>query len=159
MTMDYFQDGSETNIIIYSIHGGTVPSGLHDLFSIERSNQFSIKAIDLASADGRYVSVALGANGASVPREYALHQNYPNPFNPETIISLELPFGGRARLSVYNILGRKVITLLDEELAAGTHTVLWDGADESGQAVASGVYLYRLETETVTLSRKMMLLK
>jgi len=159
MTMDYFQDGRETNIIIYSIHGGTVPAGVHDLFSIERSNQFSIKAIDLASADGRYVSVAFGANGASVPLEYALHQNYPNPFNPETIISLELPFGGRARLSVYNILGRKVITLLDEELASGTHSVLWDGADESGHAVASGVYLYRLETETVTLSRKMMLLK
>ena len=134
-------------------------TSIHDLFSIEGSNQFSIRAIDLASADGRYVSVAFGASGASRPQEYALHQNYPNPFNPETIISLDLPLEGRARLCVYNILGRKVITLLDEELTAGTHTVLWDGADESGQAVASGIYLYRLETETVTLSRKMMLLK
>ena len=159
MTMDYFQNGNETNIIIYSFHGGMMPPGIHDLFSIGGSNQFSIRAIDLASADGRYVSVALGANGANFPHGYALRQNYPNPFNPETIISLDLPLADRARLCVYNILGRKVITLLDEELSAGTHTVLWDGADESGRAVASGIYLYRLETETVTLSRKMMLLK
>ena len=118
-----------------------------------------IEKLDMSTADGRLVTPALSRTDALLPDEYTLDQNYPNPFNPETNISFGLPEAGEARLVVYNILGRKVRTLLDEYYPAGTHTVTWDATDDYGSTVASGVYFYRLETEATTLSHKMMLLK
>ncbi|MEK6650364.1 MAG: T9SS type A sorting domain-containing protein, partial [Bacteroidota bacterium] len=76
---------------------------------------------------------------AAVPHTFALFQNHPNPFNPSTEIRFDIPARSIVRLSVYNMLGQKVATLVDGELAAGFHTATWQGG------MASGVYLYRLE--------------
>ncbi len=98
--------------------------------------------------------------GASGPRAYALHANVPNPFNPHTLIRYELPAPSSVTLRIFDASGRVVRTLASSETrGAGAHTVWWDGANDRGEAVASGAYFYRLEAGGETLSRKMMLLK
>ncbi|MBD3401630.1 DUF4397 domain-containing protein, partial [candidate division GN15 bacterium] len=99
------------------------------------------------------------AQGNTVPDDYALAQNYPNPFNPTTVISFTMPSAGTARIEVFNILGHKVATPFDGTAAAGTTEVVWDGRSDTGRPVASGVYFYRLTTDTYTDTKKMMLLK
>lgn len=95
----------------------------------------------------------------SLPGSFRLGQNYPNPFNPSTVIPFELAHSGRANVTLFNILGQAVVTLLDRYLPTGSHEVVWDGRDQNGQRVASGVYLYQLKTETVTAVKKMLLLE
>jgi hypothetical protein len=95
----------------------------------------------------------------SLPASFVLDQNYPNPFNPTTTISFSLPEASDITLAVYNILGRRVTMLADGSFPAGTHMVSWGGRDDRGKAAASGIYLYRLQTDEFSLSRKMLLLK
>jgi len=94
-----------------------------------------------------------------LPNRFALDQNYPNPFNPSTNINFRLPTASFVDLSVYNILGRKIMTLAGGMYRAGNYTITWDGCDEAGCAVAGGVYFYRLRAGGADLSRKMLLLK
>ena len=95
----------------------------------------------------------------AVPEEIGLTQNYPNPFNPSTTISFSLPVDESVTLSVYDITGRLVSTLIDGSLSAGYHDVTWDGRDMYGSSVSAGLYIYTLQTEGVSLNRKMMLMK
>ena len=159
MTMVHFQDDENLRILIYSMEGASIPAGENEIFTADGINDYTIEAVDLASADGRYVSVALGGVPVNVPGDFVLHQNYPNPFNPDTRIAFDLPQAGRVELVVYNVLGRRITTLASGTFTAGTHEVMWDGRDESGASVSSGVYFYRLETPPGTISRKMVLLK
>jgi len=92
-------------------------------------------------------------------REIVIKGNYPNPFNPSTDISFILPQSAHVRLDVFNIAGRRVATLVDGRLESDEHQIHWDGRDESGQPVSSGIYFYRLESDGISLSRKMLLLK
>ncbi|MCK4856596.1 MAG: T9SS type A sorting domain-containing protein, partial [candidate division Zixibacteria bacterium] len=85
--------------------------------------------------------------------------NYPNPFNPSTVIEFALPRTRQVELSVFNLLGQRVTTLVDEELSPGAYRVTWDGRDLYGNEAASGVYFYRLRTEDWVETRKMTLLK
>lgn len=94
-----------------------------------------------------------------VPSEYSLLQNYPNPFNPETQISYKLSAGGFTSLSVYDLLGREIKTLVSKEQSAGLYTVSWNGKNEFGNSVPSGVYMYTLKTGNFYESRKMILMK
>jgi hypothetical protein len=98
-------------------------------------------------------------NAESAPALLSLGQNYPNPFNPKTSISFALPQAGETRLAVYSASGQQVAILQDGPLAAGQHTVVWNGQDDAGRAVGTGVYFYRLEAEDLSLTRKMLLLK
>ncbi len=94
-----------------------------------------------------------------IPQEYSLAQNSPNPFNPSTNIQFEIPKAGHIRLMVYNVLGQAVRTLQDKKLQAGKHSVIFDGTDNNGMKIASGIYFYKLETEDFSQSKKMILLK
>jgi len=96
---------------------------------------------------------------AGLPQEYGLHQNFPNPFNPLTTIAFSLPRAVGVKLTVFNIEGQLVRTLLDGMMGAGIHMVTWDGHDQDNLAVSSGVYFYRLETASFTGTRKMLLLR
>jgi hypothetical protein len=89
-----------------------------------------------------------------LPSGFALNQNYPNPFNPATAIEFHLPVRSRVEITVYNVLGQRVATLLDRELPPGSHSVTWDA-----DGYASGVYFYRLATDGRVQTRKMILLK
>ncbi|HOX86188.1 MAG TPA: Ig-like domain-containing protein [bacterium] len=117
-----------------------------------------------------YKLVDLGANGVQsehgpivaqlpLPTEVRLTQNYPNPFNPQTTISFELPKTMRVALAVFNVTGQFVSSLYEGELTAGYHDVVWNGTDQHGISVPSGVYLYRLVTQEHTMTRKLLLSK
>ncbi|HEU4365260.1 MAG TPA: FlgD immunoglobulin-like domain containing protein [Candidatus Krumholzibacteria bacterium] len=95
------------------------------------------------------------------PRAYrtSLSQNYPNPFNPQTAIGFSLKERGRVQLSIYDVSGALVRELVNEDRDRGSHSEVWDGRDGRGNALASGVYFYRLQTADATFSRKMVLLK
>jgi hypothetical protein len=95
-----------------------------------------------------------------VPTEFSLKQNYPNPFNPSTTIKFGLPTQASVTMEIYNMLGVKVRTLIQGEvMSAGIHQMEWNGKDNAGVSVTSGVYLYRINAGTFQVSKKMMLLK
>ncbi len=94
-----------------------------------------------------------------LPTEFSLLQNFPNPFNPQTQISYSLPLGCAVRLTVHNILGQTVRTLVDTYEEAGFRSVQWDGTDQLGRSVSSGVYFYRLEAGSYLEIRKMLKLQ
>ena len=99
-------------------------------------------------------------NAVVLPKQFTLGRNYPNPFNPETIIPVALPRAANITLKVYNILGKEVKTIYQAPLEAGRHLLSWDGKNEIGNDVVTGVYLYRFTTGTgVSLSGKMILLR
>lgn len=93
------------------------------------------------------------------PENVSLFQNYPNPFNQETVIKYFLPWDCEVKLSVYNLLGERVRTLVDQRRSGGNYEIRWDGKDDQGIELASGVYLYRLQAGKFTQSNKMLLLK
>ncbi len=93
------------------------------------------------------------------PSSFALGQNWPNPFNISTSISFDLPVEAQVSLVVYNLLGQKVVTLMDAYANAGHHIVNWDGRSSSGEVVSSGIYFYRIRTDAFTETKRMMLLK
>ena len=95
-------------------------------------------------------------SSASLPRQFDLRQNYPNPFNPVTVISFDLPEACDVRLEIYNILGQKVESLVNDHLDAGTYSIIWDSRNSH---VPSGVYFYKIQAGTHVDSRKMLLLK
>ncbi len=100
-----------------------------------------------------------GVNEGATPTVLAVSGNYPNPFNPSTKINFDLPRDGRVSLEIYDSSGRRVATLLDEVLAAGSHHEFWHGQDASGRAVASGVYMAQLRIGQDVASHRMMLIK
>ena len=95
----------------------------------------------------------------STPAHFKLERNYPNPFNPETVIKFTLAQDCQVTLKVYNILGQVVNTVVDEMLPAGGHSVIWNGKNEQGRDVASGVYFYRIKADDFESIQKMTLLR
>ena len=93
------------------------------------------------------------------PLSYGLGQNYPNPFNPVTQIVYQVPESGQVRLVVYNLLGQEVRRLVEGRVSAGFYQAVWDGRDDRGRSVSSGLYFYRMEAEDFSQVRKMVLLK
>lgn len=93
------------------------------------------------------------------PETFALSQNYPNPFNPETEIKYQLPVESYVVLKIFNLLGQEVRTLVEGKKGAGYYTALWDAKDNSGNDVASGVYIYRMVVGDYIEIRKMILIR
>ena len=99
------------------------------------------------------------AGDETIPREYRLSQNYPNPFNPTTVIHYDLPQSGEVSLSIYNLLGQKIKTLVRGYQSAGRYDVEWRGDNDRGTLVGSGVYIYRFESGDYQRTLKMILMK
>jgi len=96
---------------------------------------------------------------AELPTSFALLQNYPNPFNPSTVITYHVPQDCDMALEIFNMLGERIATLQSGSVTAGRYTVVWNGLNESKNQVPSGIYFYRLKTDSFTQVRKMILLK
>ncbi|MFQ5627361.1 MAG: SBBP repeat-containing protein [bacterium] len=94
-----------------------------------------------------------------LPEDFALYQNYPNPFNPSTIIRFDLPNASDVKVTIFNVLGQQVKVLTDRKYAAGQHQLKWNGLDRAGLVVASGIYIYRIESGSRIFSRKMLLVR
>jgi hypothetical protein len=95
-----------------------------------------------------------GDDGSGLPQTFALEQNYPNPFNPTTTIKFALPEASEVKIDVYNLLGQKVMTLVNERMLAGFHEANFDA-----QNLASGIYLYRIEAADFVSTKKMTFIK
>lgn len=106
-----------------------------------------------------WVATGVNDNPIMAPIAFALNQNYPNPFNPSTVISFSLAEKGQANISVFDLLGRHVKTLAAREMSSGAHEVIWNGSDDAGREVASGVYLYKLNASGQSQVRRMTLLR
>ena len=103
--------------------------------------------------------VALKNEQKLIPQNYSLSQNYPNPFNPETIIDFGLPKNSKVEICIFNLQGQKIVTLTKSFQNAGYHKIKWDGNDENGFPVSSGVYLYQLKAGNSIAVKKMALLR
>ena len=143
------------------------------LFCDGTDGDFGIADISPCAPDNNTCSALIGAFDVAcimtdqdteqgqdiMPGQFELMQNWPNPFNPSTIIEYSLPTASAVRVEVYNMLGQRIVTLVDAEQSAGKYTIRWDGVDSNGKGVASGIYLYRIAANGFVSSKKMMLLK
>ncbi|HDY75364.1 MAG TPA: T9SS type A sorting domain-containing protein [Candidatus Marinimicrobia bacterium] len=109
---------------------------------------------DIGADETDIISGIEPVSTTTIPNDYNLYQNYPNPFNPSTTIEFALPAPGFVTLSIFNILGEKVATLVSENLVAGNYKYHWNA-----KGMTSGVYLYKLEAGNNILVRKMILLR
>jgi len=98
-------------------------------------------------------------NNAQIPKEYILNQNYPNPFNPVTTLRYDLPEQSDVTITIYNMLGRKVKTLVNPTQDAGFKSMIWDATNDYGKPVSAGVYLYQIQAGEFVQTKKMVLLK
>ncbi len=147
-------------ILIYSDDGARMPSGYNSFLEIDNKAKFDIDEIQLSSADGYLLKTEITGNKNDIqPKDFVLIQNYPNPFNPTTELAFSLPRAGDVTLTIYNVLGQEVKRLAEGTFTAGDHSVVWDGRDNEGRAVSSGVYFYRLAAENFMTEKKMLLLK
>jgi hypothetical protein len=94
-----------------------------------------------------------------VPVTFELGDNYPNPFNPSTHIQFGVPNNGNVKLLIYNMMGQRIRTLLDEDRGPGRYDVVWDATDDAGRFVGSGIYFYQLRTPAAIVTKEMLLLK
>jgi hypothetical protein len=132
----------------------------HEYLTIKDSvSGFILKTVDLIGGETTSTDVIDPDLPAAIPSEFILHQNHPNPFNPSTEISFELPRRSEVRLTIYNILGQKIIKLLNGSFPVGRHEVSWDGIDASGYPVAAGIYFYQLQAGEFVQTKKMALVK
>jgi len=95
----------------------------------------------------------------NTPKNYRLLQNYPNPFNPSTTIEFQLPQSSFVTLAVYNVRGQLIRTIVKQKMPAGSHSIIWDGKNESGERVGSGVYVYRIQAGDFQKTKKMLLIR
>jgi len=108
---------------------------------------------------GSFSKIFSNFSGEVIPKIYLLYQNYPNPFNPVTTIRYQVPEDVHVTLEVFNFLGQKVRTLVNEFKAEGYYPVVWDSKDDYNQTLPSGIYYYRLTTDKFTATKKLVLLK
>jgi hypothetical protein len=108
-----------------------------------------------AFSTGSVVSV----EEAVIPNTFELMQNYPNPFNPSTQINFSIPVNGFVTLKIYDLLGKEIKTLINSEYSAGSHSMQWNGDDNLGNKVSTGIYVYRMTSGNFASSKKMLLIK
>ncbi len=137
----------------------------HNIRDVGTPGSFPARVIHLRNIIQNFLGIPLSHTGFDGAPQYAnaLEPNYPNPFNPSTHIAFEIKTQGRVTLRIYNVAGQLVRTLINEELAAGRYESrpfnVWDGTNDAGQEVGSGVYFYRLTATNFTQTRKLVLLK
>jgi len=161
MSLKYSDENGILKVLVYSLEKGVkIPAGIENIFAIPIQGDGAIRLTDVQLSD-YYGNLMLVKTEAPpiLPTAFALHQNYPNPFNAATTIIYELPAAGHVTIDVFNVLGQKVATLMDAEETAGIHSAVWNGTDERGNVVSSGMYLYRMTSRDFTAERKMVLLK
>lgn len=143
IAFDYMRDGDMVTIAAAAIEGS-------ELFRV--NGMSDAPEVVSAKLNGAEAMVA-------VPMSFDLHQNTPNPFNPSTTITFSLPESAPVTLAIYDVNGRMVRTLVSGERAAGLHEVVWNGMDDNGRAVASGVYVYRLTAGEKIATQRLALIR
>ncbi len=161
LTPRYRVGDDESRLLIAPMKlGAAIPAGRVELarFAVTTPNAIKIAEADAASYQGYPLAVALASGAPGIPQLFELAQNYPNPFNATTMIRLSIPCASDYTLSIYDVTGRKVRQFSGRS-EPGIVQVMWDGADERGNPVASGIYLYRATAGEQHSTRKMVLVK
>jgi hypothetical protein len=135
------------------VPGVTIDFTLSNILANDNEGQ----TYTLAAEDLKLTGVAESPN-QNIPNYFNLYANYPNPFNPATHIAYDLPEELKVRIEVFDLLGRQVCTLVDETKQAGKYLVTWNGRDQSGKVVSSGIYMYRITAGTYSATRTMVFL-
>ena len=163
-TLTLSNPATDGTVLILKCQGNCTIDGAIDLVGMGASE--STSGFNLLDSDDHFGANGTNNSGGSaapiipLPESYALNQNYPNPFNPKTTIKYELPNSGDISLKIYNVTGQLVKTLVDNHKEAGYHTIEWNGDDENGRSVASGIYIYRLiNNEGIVNTKKMIMVK
>jgi len=94
-----------------------------------------------------------------IPGQYALHQNYPNPFNPVTTVRYDLPENSLVTITIYDMLGKEISTIVNEYQDAGYKSIVWNATNDYGQSISAGIYIYQIKTKDFVQTKKMILLK
>jgi hypothetical protein len=127
-------------------------------FSVEFRNDASVRHLNLVVGTPSFAR-AHGDSSSAEPRDFALYQNYPNPFNPHTVITYTLPEPVRVLVEIYDVVGRRVRTLVDQEQRPGRYEIQWDARSDNGRQLSSGVYFYRMRAGPFTTVRKAVLMR
>ncbi len=149
----YAMNYSENDNIVIRARGGFGYAVAEQVVQIEKTTAQDLNAISLMKDNGS------GAASSPIITTYGLRQNYPNPFNPSTAIRYQIPKTGRVSVRIYNSAGQLVKTLVDATQQPNHYEVVWDGKNDNGEAVVSGVYFYRLESGDFGQTNKMVMLK
>ena len=161
---NHIPDQNDGSMGMNQIYGG-YSFDLYDPVTGEHIDMRTINSYSFSYDGSRELTITVSANvldadgKGEIPTRIALEQNIPNPFNASTELTFSLPVEADVIVEVMNISGRVVNTLLNSEMQSGVHSVRWDGTDDSGKELSSGVYFYRLRTDGYSETRKMMLLK
>ena len=168
-------EGDQELLLFSGLFQGPIPKDLHisivDIqkrsieydflssgFEIQNKSSLSYD-LKLVAGDLDYVIQKSEDILENIPDQYALSQNYPNPFNPITRMNYQLPKRSRVIISIYNIMGQEVRTLLNQDQDYGAHSIMWNGVDQFGKTMATGVYFARMSTGSFSQTKKMLLLK
>jgi len=143
--------GSVSHQTIYTYSDNTVTD--------DETYDYRIADVDYDGNKEYHSLQLMGISPASLPITYVLHQNYPNPFNPITTLSYDLPEDALVNITIYDMMGRQVKTLINDQQTAGYRSVQWNGTNNIGQPVSAGLYLYTIQAGDYSQTRKMVLLK
>ena len=139
------------------LEGLSTVSGVWDILATDGvSNSLSSNGPYKLTIDASSVSTVDENN---LPMDFALHANYPNPFNPTTSIKYDLPENAVVSIMIYDIMGREIRHLVNETQSAGFKAIMWDGTNNYGQQVGTGMYLYQIKAGSFVQTRKMLLMK
>jgi hypothetical protein len=127
------------------------------LYPMWMDNRTGVYQIWSARVD--FSALALNPTDEQMPENFRLYQNFPNPFNPETTIKFAVPEDSDVAVQIFDITGRLVQTLVSSRLSAGVYEIKWNGRDQGGQEVGSGIYFYRLMTGGFTQTKRMLLIR
>ncbi len=163
---------SLNNVVLPSVYNFNIPANANRTFTLSYVAGATVPTFDSEllfttnDPETPVVSIPVHVAGSSAnddnqnsPAVTRLDKNYPNPFNPETTIRFSIKNAGDVNLNVYNMKGQLIRRLVNQNLAAGPHHVVWNGKDDNGNSVASGIYLYRMESLGFSATQKMMLMK
>jgi hypothetical protein len=157
MDVSYAAANGELRVLVYNIQDrAKVVAGSGEILNVSATGSVELVSVEAASFMGGNLETNVAAK--VIPTEYALKQNFPNPFNPSTSMALDLPEASDYKLTIYNIAGQVVKTYAGHS-EAGTLTITWDGTNNVGGKVASGVYFYKADAGKFNATRKMVLMK
>jgi len=169
-------DNQEKTVLVYAIpfEEDYIPAGEGSIVSLrfEGKDPVSLETTKIARQDGislittdakglefEFNTTPVAKPKKELPSSFSLSQNHPNPFNPHTVIQYALPQGAHVNLVIYNVLGQKVKTLVNDFQTAGFQSVEWDGTNDNGSVTSSGIYFYKLVAGDFTQTKKMVMLK
>ena len=144
---------NDQTVLMYSMGESSLSGNKTQLFNIPKG--ITVESVKVSGPGGQRYEAVIGM----VPGEFAVRQNYPNPFNPSTSFQVELPEPSVLQAVVYDAMGREVRLLTDSEYLPGYHQIRWNGLDQGGREVSSGLYFIQINTPSSSRTLKAMLLR